>query len=149
MIAGISMTLLAVALVVAFLWLLHSCLVNPYSAGIAITTMNVDMKVGQFFELDFNPLDRKGNEAPIESGTYLFSTDREDILELVLNGEDESKVKVISKATGSAIVYAQVDADRGEGVRTIEAQVTVNVLEEEAVELGLTATEPQDVENPS
>ena len=91
-------------------------------------------------------VDRKGNPAQVEAGSFVFDTSDPEVCVISQDPEDESKFTVTAVGFGVAQVTVSADADLGEGVETISAFAAVEVTAEKAVGFGFTFGEPTDKE---
>lgn len=91
-------------------------------------------------------VDRKGNPAQVEAGSWKFSSSDPAVAEITQDAEDESKFTVTSVGFGVCQINVSADADLGEGVEEISAFAAVEVIKEKAVGFGFTFGEPTDKE---
>lgn len=102
----------------------------------------MDFKNTQFVEGTVAATDAKGDAAEIQAGSVQASSSNEEVATTEV--DEDGKIKVIGQRAGAAIITVSADADLGEGVKTITAEVAVNVTSSEAVGLGVSFGEPQD-----
>lgn len=109
----------------------------------------VQAKIQQVFTATWpGPKDKAGNEASVQDGSVAFSSDDESVATVEANpdgGPYSAKVTTGDKV-GATTVKISADADLGEGVKTIEGLLTVEVRAGDAV--GFTEptnTDPVDV----
>lgn len=108
----------------------------------------VQLKSTQSVNGILQPVDRKGNAAPIEPGTVKFSSSDESVFTVEQDETHETKVKVVAVAPGVAVLNFEADADLGEGVKTISGSTGVEVVASDAVGFGVTFEAPVEVELP-
>lgn len=108
----------------------------------AIITM--ELKNNQFVQGTLEARDAKGDPAEIQSGSVTASSSDENVCTVEQDPDDEKKLKIVGQHAGAAVVTVGADADLGEGVVPIEAQVAVQITSGQATGLGVTFGEPQD-----
>ncbi len=108
----------------------------------SISTM--ELKNTQFVTGTLKAVDAKGDEAQIQEGSVTVSSSNEEVVTVEKDPDDEKKIKVTAQRAGAAIVTVSADADLGEGVTTISAEVAINVTPSEAVGFGIQFDEPQE-----
>jgi hypothetical protein len=84
------------------------------------------------------PKDKFGNDASVQDGSISFSSDDSSVAIVEANPDGGPySVKISSgEKTGATAIRIQADADLGEGVKTIEGVLTLEVLAGEAVAFG-------------
>lgn len=106
--------------------------------------MALTAKPGQYVTGSVAPLDRKGNPAVVDGVIYTSSNTA--VAEVLQDPEDKLKFRINTIGVGTAQIDVIVDAQLGEGERNISGFIAVEVQPEEAVNLGFTFSEPQDIE---
>lgn len=106
----------------------------------------VKMRNNQFVQGTLEAKDAKGDAAQIEAGSVKVSSDDEGVATLEQDPDDEKKIKVVGQRAGATVVRISADADLGEGVKTIETQVAVEIEAGEATGFGISFGDPQDQE---
>ena len=106
--------------------------------------MALTLTTTQLVEGTLQPVDAKGNPAPVEAGSILFSSSDESVFTIERDAENESKMTVIAVGIGVAQLNYSADADLGEGVTTISGFTAVEVIAAEAVGFGISFGEPQE-----
>lgn len=95
------------------------------------------------------PKDKYGNDATVQEGSIEFSSDDSGIVSVEANpdgGPYSVKIKTLTK-TGATAIRIKADADLGEGVKTIEGVLAVEVVSGEATGFAEPeVTEPVDNE---
>ena len=103
---------------------------------------SINLTTTQKVKVTLNPTTESGNPATldgepqwtVESGDCTVEPEEGGLSAYILAGG----------SPGESIVKVAADADLGQGVRTIEDLVTVNVTSEEAAALGLTVGAPEE-----
>ncbi len=91
------------------------------------------------------PIDSKGNPAPVESGSVDYSIEDPTLVEVIEDPDDETKFKV--KALGPVGVTRlsiTADADLGEGVTQIQEFSAIEIRPAGAKGFGITFGEPTE-----
>ena len=74
----------------------------------------------QFVTGVVTPINKKGNPAPVQAGSVVFSSSDPAVLTAVADAANELSVTVTSVAPGAARLSCTFDADLGDGVQTVE-----------------------------
>jgi hypothetical protein len=85
---------------------------------------------------------KKGNPAPVD-GVPQWAISDPNVASVEPDADGMSAI-VKANVTGTTQVTATVDADRGEGVRTLAVTDSVQVLAGEAVTVGFVAGTPEE-----
>lgn len=88
------------------------------------------------------PLDAKGNDAPIETGSVVVSSSDEAVATIEKDPENEKSLTVKGVNNGTCTLTISADADLGEGVKTITTEVNVEIISGQASNFGITFGEP-------
>ena len=110
--------------------------------------MDITLTATQELAIGAIPLDDRGNPAPVD-GTATWAVSDESLGTLVdAEGDDlEAGAEKVFKAagpTGNVQVTCVVDADLGEGVRTLSAIWNINIAAAEAVSFGQYTGTPRE-----
>jgi hypothetical protein len=99
----------------------------------------------QKIKITINPTTAAGNPAQVEEGSVKFenTTEGSDVTVEAVEGEPNSAYLVSGTNEGVANIRVSADADLGEGVATIEDNVTLTVVPATADTLGLLSGEPE------
>lgn len=92
------------------------------------------------------PVDRRGNAAPVEAGTVEYWVDDETIADVEEDPTNELAGWLITKAVGVTQINYKADADLGEGVTEISGFDAIEVKPEQAVGFGITFGPAEDIE---
>lgn len=107
--------------------------------------MALELKPGQFIDVEISPVDRKGSPAVIEEGSVVFSSTNESVFTIQEDPTNELKARIVSVGVGVATLSYSFDADLDDDeVRTIEGFSAVEVTPEEAQAVGFVATAAKD-----
>lgn len=106
--------------------------------------MAITARPGQYSDVTLAPVDRKGNPAVVDGVT--FTSSNSEVVEVIQDENDKLKARINYRGVGTAQIDVVVDAELGDGERTISDFVAVEVRPEEAVGLGLQISEPADVQ---
>jgi hypothetical protein len=107
--------------------------------------MALELKPGQFIDVEISPVDRKGSPAVIEEGSVVFSSTNESVFTIQEDPTNELKARIVSVGVGVATLSYSFDADLDDNeVRTIEGFSAVEVTPEEAQAVGFVATAAKD-----
>ncbi len=112
--------------------------------NIKLSIIMADIKNNQFVEGTLVVKDAKGDNAEIEAGSVNATSSDENVFTVEKDPENEKKIKVVGQRAGAAILTISADADLGEGVKTIETQVAINVLSSEATGFSVEFGEAQE-----
>ncbi len=85
------------------------------------------------------PKDIKGDDAPIQPDSLKVSSSNNEVFTVEPDEKDPDNPmawKVVAGRKGAAVLTIEADADLGEGVKTIAAEVAVEVTSSEAVTFG-------------
>jgi hypothetical protein len=120
---------------------------HPYSPLRGGPTMAVEITAGQRLRVTITPVDAQGHPAPIEQGSVAWAVSDADILSVTPEPTDEkvALVRPAGSTLGVANVTVSADADLGEGVVTLAAEMEVAVTSGMATSLGLTSQVEEDV----
>lgn len=106
--------------------------------------MALTLTTTQFVEGTLQPVDAKGNPAPVEAGSVLFTSSDESIFTVEKGEENELQLTITAVGIGTAQLNYSADADLGEGVTTISGFTAIEVVAAEAVGFGISFGEPQE-----
>jgi hypothetical protein len=90
------------------------------------------------------PIDKKGQPAPVQPGTSVFTSSDEAVVTVTADPANELGVTVKAVAAGSAQVRWAGDADLGDGVVTITAAEDFTISGGQAVGAGFTFGQPTE-----
>lgn len=109
--------------------------------------MAVEITAGQRLRVTITPVDANGHPAPIEQGSVAWSVSDSSLLSVTPESTDEKVALVRPAGTtlGVANVQVTADADVGEGVVTLAAEMEVAITSGMATSLGLTSQVEEDV----
>lgn len=101
----------------------------------------IDAKLSSVEDLvvSVSPTDAAGNPAPIQAGSLTVVSDNPSVIASGVEQPDGS-FKCVTAGIGTALLTVSADADVGEGVETIQDQISVTVDAAKAKNLGLTVT---------
>lgn len=94
------------------------------------------MTATQQFTASISPKDRRGRPAPVQNPTWASS---DESVATVTPAADGLSALVVAQGVGSGKVNVLVDADLGEGVRTLAGSIDVIVTAGEAVSIAVEA----------
>lgn len=99
----------------------------------------------QKLKLTINPQTAAGNPAEVEAGSVVWenTTEGSDVTLETIEGEPNSVYAVSGSNEGVTNIKVSADADLGEGVATIEDNVTLTVVQATADNLGIASGEPE------
>lgn len=86
-----------------------------------------------------SPKDIKGDDAPIQPGSLSVSSSNDEVFTVdrdEKDSENDMAWKVVAGRKGAAVLTITADADLGEGIQTIKAEIAVEVTSSEAVSFG-------------
>lgn len=106
--------------------------------------MAVSITTTQLVTGTLQPVDSKGNPAPVQPGSVTFSSSDENVFRVEVDAANEATLKVVAVGPGTAQLNYSADANLGEGVKTIEGFTAVEVLPAEAVGFGITFGTPEE-----
>lgn len=106
--------------------------------------MAATLQLSQEVEGQVNPVDKKGKPAKVQEGSVEFSTSDEDVAIVVEDPNDETKFVIKAKGIGVAQISIKADANLGDGVKTVETFLAVEVFPNEAVGFGVSLGEPRE-----
>jgi len=120
---------------------------NPYIPLRGGPTMAVEITAGQRLRVTITPVDANGHPAPIEQGSVAWSVSDSSLLSVTPEPTDEKMalVRPAGSMLGVANVQVTADADVGEGVVTLAAEMEVAITSGMATSLGLTSQVEEDV----
>jgi len=90
------------------------------------------------------PKKKDGSPATVETGKTTFTSSDEAVATVEQDPTNELSCKVVCVGIGSAVITGSVDADLGEGVRTLTATAEVVGIEATARTLEFGVGEAQD-----
>jgi len=110
-----------------------------------------NMNLEQFKQVraDVTPVNRRGLPAAIESGSGKWSSSNTDAVTVEGNPANELSATIKANAPGVSTIKFQGDADLGEGVRELTAELAVNCTPAGAVVFNLAVGEPEDQPAPA
>lgn len=88
--------------------------------------------------------DSKGDDAQIQAGSVQVSVDNSEVASVEQDPDDETKITVVGGRAGATVLRIKADADLGEGVTEITAEVAVEITAGQATGFGVEFGEPQD-----
>jgi hypothetical protein len=97
----------------------------------------------QEVDLSIQPVDKKGNAAPVE-GAPAWSSSMPDVVSLTVAEDGLSAKAVAVGPLGVAQILVEADADLGEGIKPISGTLDIEVVPSEAVGLSVVAGVPVD-----
>jgi hypothetical protein len=86
-----------------------------------------------------SPKDIKGDDTSIQAGSLKVRSSNPDVFAVDRDEKDpenEMAWKVVAGRKGAAVLTIEADADLGEGVQTVTAEIAVEVTSSEAVSFG-------------
>lgn len=102
------------------------------------------LEVGQHALGTLAPKKANGEPATVETGKTVFSSSNEEVATVTQDPDNELSCKVVCVGIGEATITGSVDADLGEGIRTLTATATVTGVEATARTLEFGTGEAQD-----
>lgn len=112
--------------------------INSYKIKGEITMLTLkNDQLGRF--VVGSPKDIKGDDTTIEPNSLKVSSSNEDVFTVDRDEKDpdnEMAWKVVAGRKGAAVLTIEADADLGEGVQTVKAEIAVEVTSSEAVSFG-------------
>lgn len=90
--------------------------------------------------LSIQPVDAKGNPAPIDGKAQWISSD-ETIVKLQIADDGLTCVAIAAERLGNARITVNADADLGDGIKTISGTFDIEVKAGEAVALNINSGE--------
>lgn len=109
--------------------------------------MSVTLTVTQQVELFLQPVDARGNPAPVD-GIPTWETSDSNLIDLIPSIDGLSAVVKARGGVGHVQISAVADARLGPDVRTIAGILEIDLVPAEAVALGLVAGAPTEIEEP-
>lgn len=106
--------------------------------------MSLTIEVGQHALGTLNPKKANGDSATVESGKTVFTTSDENVATVTQDPNNELSVKVDIVGEGNCVITGSVDADTGEGVRTLTATAEITAVAATARSLDFGFGAPQD-----
>lgn len=103
------------------------------------------MSYSQKVTVEISAVDSNGNPAPVEPGSINIQSSDENICSIVRDPEAENKFEIRGNnagVVGVAQVDISADADLGDGVKTINGFIGVEITPKEAIGFGLNIGEP-------
>jgi len=108
----------------------------------------VTLKDNQKVPLSISAVDAKGNAAPVQDGSVVFTSSDPALLTVGPDPDDAgNQLKAVATAVGplgAAQVTVTADADLGDGVTTLTGLVDVEIVAGQAVSLAVAAGVPVD-----
>ena len=92
--------------------------------------------------LSIAPVDAKGNAAPVQAGSVVWSAADGTLLTLTPSADGLSCDAAAAGPLGTTQVNVSADADLGDGVTTIAGTLDVTVAASQAVSLNISAGTP-------
>lgn len=102
------------------------------------------LRATQQVDLTVEVLDRRGNPAQVQNGTW--SSDDDGIASVTDNGNNTATVRATGPV-GQATVTYQADVDLGEGVSNMTATLDVEVVPSDAAVFNITPGVPVEQED--
>ena len=141
---------------ILLLLMMADCLNPTDYSGIKITFKINDIKITgknmalsalpqQRIPFTLQPVDRKGNPAPVEPGSVVYSMDDPTVAVFEVDSSNELAGAIITSAVGVTQFNYSADADLGEGVVTITGFDAIEVKPELAVGFGITFGPAEDL----
>lgn len=121
---------------------------NYFIDGLKIKGKNMALTAFPQQRIPFllQPVDRKGNPAPVEAGSVTFSIDNPAVASVEQDPANQLAGFVITNGVGVTQINYSADADMGEGVTTITGFDAIEVKPEQAVGFGITFGPAEDIE---
>lgn len=98
----------------------------------------------QFVEGTVQPKSKKGNPAPVQTGSVRFTSSDPAVLLVEQDAANELKVKASGVAPGAARLSCTFDADLGDGVTSVEIFEDFSITGGAAVGGGFNFSAPQE-----
>jgi hypothetical protein len=110
--------------------------------------MAVEITEGQRLRVTITPVDANGHAAPVQAGSVVWAVSDDTLLSVTPEPTDEkvALVRPAGSTLGVGNVLVTADADLGEGVVTLEAEMELAITSGMATSLGLTSQVEEDVE---
>ena len=108
--------------------------------------MSLTLSVTQKVELHLQPVDIKGNPAPVD-GPPTWDVSDPTLVNLIPSVDGMSAVISARGTTGHVQITALADARLGPDVREIMGVLEIDLVPAEAVALGISAGEPTEIED--
>lgn len=109
--------------------------------------MSLALSVTQKVELHVQPVDIKGNPAPVD-GEPLWDVSDPSLIDLVRSHDGLSVLVAARGRTGHVQITVRADARLGPDVREIMGTLEIDLVPAEAVALGIVAGEPTELDAP-
>lgn len=109
---------------------------QKFRGRIIMQTMNT----GQFLTIDLTGIDKNGNPAPINSGTFVSS----DSGVISVEQTGDLNAKIVGVAAGSATLTYSAKSQNGTQLGDQTETFTINAVIEEAVSVQATFSPPQN-----
>ena len=106
----------------------------------------VSIKSTQEQDVQVSGIDRRGQPAPLESGSVVFESSDPAVFTVLQNPEDQTKAIIKAAGVGVAQLNFSADADLGEGVETISGFSGVEITPAQAVGFGFVPGEIREQE---
>lgn len=110
--------------------------------------MSLTLSVTQKVELQLQPVDIKGNPAPVD-GEPLWDVSDPSLIDLVQSHDGLSALVAARGGTGHVQVTVRADARLGPDTREIMGVLEIDLVPAEAVALGIVAGEPTELDTPA
>lgn len=111
---------------------------------IKATNIMLTLEVGQHALGTLAPKKADGTPASVEAGKTTFTSSDTSVATVEQDPNDELTCKVVCVGIGTAIITGSVDADKGDGVRTLTATAEVTGVEATARTLEFVTGAAQD-----
>ena len=108
--------------------------------------MSLTLSVTQKVELHLQPVDSRGNPAPVD-GAPAWDVSDPSLIDLVPSTDGLSAVAAAKGPLGHVQITARADARLGPDVREIMGGLEIDLVPAEAVALGISAGEPAEIED--
>lgn len=105
-----------------------------------VEVKNMILKSGEKAILKLRILDASGNPARVEGDKVTWSSSDPSIGELKVDKDEMGAEFIQSGAVGKTMIQCKADADLGEGVKELVAEMEIETLSGEAVLMELSAT---------
>ena len=104
--------------------------------------LELNITTEEEIKITLSPKTRAGNPALIQEGTLLIESSGGDATIEMIEGVSDA-FYLVSGTPGSTVFNISADADPGDGIQPIAAQVLLVVEAATAVTLGISASEPE------
>jgi hypothetical protein len=110
--------------------------------------MSLTLSVTQKVELQLQPVDIKGNPAPVD-GVPVWDVSDPNLVDLVPSVDGLSAVVAAKGDLGHVQISVRADARLGPDVREIMGVLEIDLVPAEAVALGIVAGPPTEIDEPT